>query len=127
VSEVGALIIKLQAETAQFREDMGKVKSDLKDLENSSGSTGDAFDGSMRQSTGAVRLLSHELGVPLPRELSRLIASIPAVGAAFSAMLPLIGVVAAIAIISKLIDKQNELKRATQEAWGSTPKQIEVT
>ena len=27
MSEVGALIVKFQAETAQFRSDMGKVKS----------------------------------------------------------------------------------------------------
>lgn len=115
MSEVGALIIRLQAETAQFREDMGRVKGDLKDIQGGASDTGGAFDGSMRDSTGAVRLLTHELGVPLPRELSRLVATIPGVGAAFSAMLPIIGIVAAGVVIEKLVEKHEALAEAIRK------------
>ncbi|MGB8990067.1 MAG: hypothetical protein WCC37_25950, partial [Candidatus Sulfotelmatobacter sp.] len=126
MSEIGSLIIKLQAQTAEFREDMGKVKSDLNDLKDGAGSAGDAVDGSMRDSAGSVRLLTRELGIPLPRELSRLIATIPAVGAAFSAMLPVIGIVAAIVVIDKLIEHQKAVAEQahklaiSQESFGTT-------
>jgi hypothetical protein len=109
MSEVGALIVKLRAETAEFREDMGKVKSELDGLKDKSGEAGGAVDGSMRESAGSVRLLTHELGIPLPRELSRLIAAIPGVGAAFAMMLPIIGIVAAIVVIDKLIEHQKQV------------------
>jgi hypothetical protein len=109
LSEVGALIIKLQAETAQFREDMGKVKSDLKDLGGSAGQAGDAMDYSMLKARGALMIVESEAGVHLPRALNTLIATIPGVGAAFEAMLPLIGIVAAVALIDKLIERQKDL------------------
>jgi hypothetical protein len=122
MSEVGALIIKLQAETAQFREDMGKVKGDLAGLTGQSQETGKAMDFSMQEAKGSMMLLGEETGVRIPRHLQTLIAQIPGVGAAFSAMLPLVGVTAAIAIIIKLHDKieATEDKIATfGAAWAS--------
>jgi hypothetical protein len=109
MSEVGALIIKLQAETAQFRADMGKVKGDLAGLTGQSQDTGRAMDFSMMEAKGSMMLLGEETGVRIPRHLQTLIATIPGVGAAFSAMLPLVGVAAAIGIVAKLIEKHEKL------------------
>ena len=62
----------------------------------------------MYEAKGGLMLTEHLLGVPLPRHLNSLIAQIPGVGAAFAAMLPIVGVMLAITIIAKLIEKHNE-------------------
>jgi hypothetical protein len=110
MSEVGALIIRLRAETAQFREDMGKVKSDLNELKGGAQEAGDTMDYSFTKARGSLMLTEASLGVHLPRALNTLIASIPAVGAAFAVMLPLVGIIAAIEIIGKLVEKHREMK-----------------
>jgi hypothetical protein len=65
-------------------------------------------------------LLEEAVGVRLPRHLNRLIAEIPGVGAAFSMMLPIMGVVAAITIITKLVEKHDELIAKTKEAASAS-------
>lgn len=116
MSEVGALIIKLQAETAQFREDMGKVKGDLDDLKGTSQKTGEGMAASMGEAKGGLMLVEESVGVKLPRHLNSLIATIPGVGQAFAMMLPLAGVVVAIEIVGKLIEKHDALAAATRKA-----------
>ena len=115
MSEVGALIIKLQAETAQFREDMGKVKSDLDDLGNKGGEAGGKMAEGMGEARGGLMLTEDMVGVRLPRHLNALIAQIPGVGAAFATMLPIVGVFVAIEIITKLIEKHKEAAEAAQK------------
>ena len=110
MSEVGSLIISLQAETAKFREDMGKVKRDLADLKDGTDRYGDATELNMAKATGSMMLVEDSLGVRLPRHLNRLIAEMPVVGMAFQMMLPIAGVVAAISIVTELIHKHEELK-----------------
>jgi hypothetical protein len=122
MSEVGALVIRLQAETAQFREDLGKVKGDLKDLQDPAAAAGNSLNYSFTSARGSMMLVENVAGVRLPRALNTLIAGIPAVGTAFSMMLPLVGVIAAIAIITRLIEKHDEMKskaEATRAAWVS--------
>jgi hypothetical protein len=116
MSEVGALIIKLQAETAQFREDMGKVKQDLDDLGNKGGEAGEGMSHGMHEAKGSLMLVEESVGVHLPRHLNALIVQIPGVGAAFAAMLPIVGVIAAITIIAKLIEKHQEMKDEIEKA-----------
>ena len=116
MSEVGALIIKLQAETAQFREDMGKVKSDLDGLKGKAGEAGAAMDYSMLEARGSVVLLGDQFGVHMPREISRMIATIPGVGLALESLLPIMGVVFGAEMIYKWIEA-NEAKAAAKAAW----------
>src|ERR1035441_2212458 len=120
MATIASLVIKLQANTAQLEGALKKVQGDLDELRAKAEESGSGFESSMGSSTGAVRLLSHELGVPLPRELSKLIGQIPVVGDAFSTMLPLIGVVAAVAIIGKLIEKHEEVANAARHAAEAT-------
>ncbi len=130
MSELGRLNVVVTAGTADFKRELATASTSVKEF-------GSVHSGTMREGVGAVRLLTHELGVPLPRELARLIAHIPAVGAAFTAMLPVIGVVAAISVISKLIEKHEELiskqkaqKAASAEAamgFANEAKSIELT
>lgn len=116
MSEIGALIIRLQAETAQFRQDMGKVKSDLADLGDKAGQAGGEMDRSFGEARGGLMLTEDLIGVRLPRHLNSLIAQIPGVGAAFAAMLPVAGVLVFIDIIAKLIEKHESLAKAVQKA-----------
>jgi hypothetical protein len=118
ISEVGALIIKLQAETAEFRSDLGKVKSDLNDLQDKGGQADGSF--SFSEARGSLMLLEESIGVRLPRHLNSLIAQIPGVGAAFAMMLPLAGVAAAIAIVAKLIEAHEKLVLAQQKSADDT-------
>jgi hypothetical protein len=130
MSEVGALIIKLQAETAQFREDMGKVKSDLDDIGAKGGEAGRGMASGMAEGRGGLMLTEDLVGVRLPRHLNTLIAQIPGVGAAFATMLPIVGVFLAIEIITKLIEKHKEALEAAQklreaqETFGTTVENV---
>jgi hypothetical protein len=123
MSEVGALIIKLQAETAQFREDMGKVKADLNGLKGGASETGSAFDYSMGEAKGSLMLVEESVGVHIPRHLNTLIAQIPGVGQAFALMLPVAGVAAAIMVVVELVEKLNKLK---EEAFQAGVAQTEL-
>src|SRR5258708_39179227 len=71
----------------------------------------------MHEAKGSMMLLGEEAGVHIPRHLQALIATIPGVGAAFAEMLPIVGVIAAIAIISKLIAKNEEAKEKLAQGW----------
>jgi hypothetical protein len=83
----------------------------------------DTFDkagGSVREARGAFMLLEHMFGVSMPRELNTLAASIPMLTSAFSEMLPLIGVLAAIAVITTLVEKHQALGKAQESAAQAT-------
>jgi hypothetical protein len=75
----------------------------------------DKTSGSMREARGAMKLVEESLGIHIPREMNSLIAGIPALTAAFSIMLPIAGVIAAVDVIGKLIDKHDALKRAQEK------------
>jgi hypothetical protein len=89
---------------------MGKVKSDLSNLKDGSASTGSAMDYSFTEARGSMMLLGEEIGVRVPRHLQTLIASIGPIGSAFAAILPVVGVVAAIAVLEKVKDKIQEAR-----------------
>jgi len=71
----------------------------------------------MGSARGGLMLTEHLLGVPLPRHLNSLIAQIPGVGAAFATMLPIVGIVLAIELLGKLIEKHIEAQRQIDEGW----------
>jgi len=116
----GTVVINLRANLAEFKSGMqdasGTASKAAKDMAGS-------MEYSMREARGSLKLVEEEFGVHMPRELNTLLASIPGLGAAFSAMLPLVGVVAAISIISELIKKHKEEQKALAEVallWGET-------
>lgn len=131
MSEIGALIVKLQAETAEFRSDMGKVKGDLDDLKDKSGGVGEGMKSSMTEARGGLMLVEESVGVKLPRHLNSLIATIPGVGQAFAMMLPIAGVVVAIEIIGKLIEAHNKaaeaIRKAAEESANAAIKEADQT
>ena len=114
---VGTLTVDLVANTASFSGDLSKASKSAEDFGKSAVGAGQQVDYSMREARGGVALLSEELGVHIPRHLQTLIAQIPAVGVAFGEMLPLIGVIAAIAVIEKLISKNEEAKEKLAQGW----------
>ena len=115
MSEVGALIVSLRAETAQFREDMGKVKSDLDCIKGSSEGAGAGIESSMSKARGGLMLVEDAVGVRLPRHLNSLLAEMPLVASVFSVMLPIAGVAVAIKIIGELIEKHQAAAEAARQ------------
>jgi hypothetical protein len=114
---IGTLTVDLVANTAQFSGDMGKAAQSAEQFGIKAAEAGKQVDFSMREAKGSMMLASEELGVHIPRHLQALIAQIPSVGAAFAEMLPIVGVIAAIAIISKLIAKNEEAKEKLSQGW----------
>jgi hypothetical protein len=119
MSVVGTLTVDLVANTATFTADLGKAGNSLDDLGKKAKQAGDTMDYSMMEARGALAMTGEELGVHIPRHLQTLIATIPGIGEAFATMLPIVGVVAAIAIIAKLIEKSDEAKTKLDEAWAA--------
>ncbi len=117
MSVIGTLTVNLEANTATFSGDLGRAAKSAEDFGAKAGAAGKQVDYSMREAKGGMMLMSEELGVHIPRHLQTLIAGIPAVGAAFAEMLPIIGVIAAIAIIEKLIAKNEEAKEKLAQGW----------
>ena len=89
---------------------MGKVKGELDSLKGKTAETGAAMDHSMTDSREGVMLLGEEVGVHMPRALSMFVSKLPGVGAAMEMAFPIIGIVAVIAIIGKLIEKHQALQ-----------------
>lgn len=106
--DVGTLRVNVVSGDDNFHLD--KVNKDLDDMGDKSQDAGKKLDYSMGEARGSIMLTEEALGVRLPRHLNSLIAQIPGVGEAFAAMLPLVGVIAAITIITKLIDKHREMR-----------------
>ncbi len=103
---VGTLAVDVTNGNATFTLD--DAKSQLDKFGKAAKDAGGQVDYSMREARGSLMLVENEVGVHLPREMNTLIASIPGVGQAFAAMLPIVGVVAAIAIVGKLVEKHRE-------------------
>jgi hypothetical protein len=119
VPVIGQLTINLEAQTAEFTSNMEKADQTVQEFGKSAAAAGQQIDFSMREARGGIALAGEELGVHLPRHLQTLIAQIPAVGAAFAEMLPIIGVIAAVAIIEKLIAKNEEAKEKLAQGWNN--------
>jgi hypothetical protein len=119
VPVIGTLTVDLVANTASFSGDLGKASNSLDDFGKTAKKAGADVDFSMHEARGSLMLMSEEVGVHIPRHLQALIAEIPGVGAAFAEMLPIVGVVAAIAIIAKLIAKTDEAKEKMAQGWDN--------
>jgi hypothetical protein len=122
---IGTLTVNLEANTATFSGDLGKAAKSAEDFGSAASAAGKQVDYSMMEAKGSMMLLSEQLGVHIPRHLQTLIAEIPAVGAAFGAMLPLVGAVAAIAIIAKLVEKNEEAKEKFTHDWMSANTEVQ--
>jgi hypothetical protein len=122
---VGTLTVNLEANTASFSGDLGKASRSAEDFGRSASAAGQQVEFSMREARGGIAMMGEELGVRIPRHLQMLAAEIPGVGMAFATMLPLIGVVAAIGIIEKLIEKHKEAAKAMAEAIGAVDVAVE--
>jgi hypothetical protein len=116
---IGTLTVNLEANTATFSGDLGKASKSAEDFGRKAVEAGGKTTYSMLEAKGSMMLLSEELGVHIPRHLQTLIAELPGVGAAFGAMLPLVGVIAAIAIIEKLVAKNEEAREKLAQGWDT--------
>jgi hypothetical protein len=70
---------------------------------------------SISEGRGGLMLAENAIGIHVPSALNTLLSRIPAVQAAFSAMLPILGVAVAIEIIVKLIEHHEKLKEAAEQ------------
>jgi hypothetical protein len=114
---IGTLTVDLVANTASFSGDLGKAAQSAEEFGAKAAEAGNRVDFSMKEAKGSMMLMGEELGVHIPRHLQALIAEIPGVGLVFAEMLPIVGVIAAIAIIAKLIAKNDEAKEKLAQGW----------
>jgi hypothetical protein len=133
VSEVGALIVRLQAETAQFRSDMGKVKSDLDDLKDKAAGAGGGVSSAFESAGGHAGGLRNQIGLldnairgahaqamaDLIRRYSETaivmnLLPIAATGAAFVVMAGL-----AVEGVRKIIEVMNGAREATEKTHAA--------
>lgn len=115
MSEIGSLVVSLVADTAQFKDDLGKVQDQLDALGSKGESSGKALSSGMFEARGGLMLVEDAVGVRLPRHLNSLIAQIPGVGAVFANMLPIAGVAVAIKIVGELIEKHKKAEEAMRK------------
>jgi hypothetical protein len=109
---LSSLYVMLGLDTVSFEAGADKAS---KIADRTAGDIDKSF-GSIAEGRGGLMLTEEAIGIRLPRHLNTLIAKIPGVAAAFSAMLPIAGVIVAIEIISKLIEKHDALAAAQVKA-----------
>jgi hypothetical protein len=124
---VGTLTVNLDANTAAFTSGLDKaaqqaanssknMQDSFNRMSNSGRDAGEKMSFSMMEAKGSMMLLGEEMGVRIPRHLRSLIAEIPGIGVAFATMLPLVGVIAAVGVIAKLIEHHEKLAEAIRKA-----------
>jgi hypothetical protein len=89
---------------------------DAKKIAASTAGDIDKSFGSLTESRHGLMLAEEAIGVRLPRSLNTLLAKIPAVSTAFSAILPIAGIAVGLEIIGKLIEKHDALAVAAHKA-----------
>src|ERR1700727_1894699 len=109
---LSSLYVLLGLDTVNFE----KGANDAKKIADSTAGDIDKSFASISEGRGGLMLAEDAIGIRLPRHLNTLIAKIPGVASAFSAMLPIAGVAVAVEIIGKLIAKHDELVAAIQKA-----------
>jgi hypothetical protein len=108
---VGVLVVNLKANTASFQADMRTMPVLAK---TAAGGIKQEFDKvDFGEARAGAMLLNEELGTHLPRHLTSLIATLPGVGAAFAAALPVIAVVV---LITKIIELVEHVEKAGEAA-----------
>ena len=114
---VGELVVNLKAQTASFTDSMGKTRQTFADFGEDAKTAGRAVDFSMRDARGSMMLLGEECGVRIPRELRTLIAELPGVGAAFAALVPIVGAVFAVGMVYKWVEAHKEMAAKAAGGW----------
>src|ERR1017187_7456025 len=114
---VGELVVNLKAQTASFTDSMGQTRRVFADFGEDAKTAGRAVDFSMRDARGSMMLLGEEAGVHIPRELRTLIAELPGVGAAFAALVPIVGAAFAVGMVFKWVEANKKAAADLQAAW----------
>ncbi|HEV2324563.1 MAG TPA: hypothetical protein VGS10_11490 [Terracidiphilus sp.] len=106
---VADLEVMLRANTAQLQKSMDDVKRKI-------GEVGTQTRASMEETRGSIMLLGEQIGVRMPRELSRFVAGIKGVNTAMAAAFNTIAVIALIDVVVKAGEKVSEFVKKNQEA-----------
>ena len=93
------------------------ARGSFQEIKEGANEMGRTTSGSMMEARGAVVLLGEQFGVTMPREISRMIAVIPGVGAALEALLPIMGAVWVTEKIYQWVEAAKKAKEATAAAW----------
>src|ERR1700733_3972972 len=113
---ISSMYVLLGLNTVDFEKGAADASKTAKD-------TADSVDksfGSITEGRGGLVLAEEAIGIRLPRHLNTLIAKMPGVASAFSAMLPIAGAIVAVEIVAKLIEKNEALAIAARKAAVDT-------
>jgi predicted metal-dependent HD superfamily phosphohydrolase len=117
-----AVTVYINGDSAQLGEELGKAIQAIRDAGGSVEQAATKF--SMLEARGSVQLLASEFGVHVPREISRMVASIDGLGPVLQNMVGIMAAVWAITAIEKYITKMREAEAAVSEGFS---KALEAT
>jgi hypothetical protein len=112
--QIGEVSINLRMSLAQFKTD---TAAGTQAASQATKEMASSMSESTSEARGSLMLLNHELGIQMPRHLTALIAQIPGLSSAFATMLPLVGVIAAVEVVYKLIEAHKKLQDALDQGW----------
>lgn len=101
---LGSLLVDLQCNTASFQEGLSKASYAATSSSKAISSAFTSTNYSMLEARHGVMLLGEEFGVRMPRAVSTLLASIAPVGSVMAAAFPILGALALVDVIGKVID-----------------------
>jgi hypothetical protein len=119
-----AVTVYINGDSAQLGEELTASSQAIRDFGAVSEEAGAATKFSMLEARGSLVLLGDEFGVHIPREINRMIATIPGVGIALQELIPIMGAVWAVTEIEKYISKMREAEAAVSEGLS---KSLEAT
>lgn len=111
---VGNINIRIGAGTASLETDFARANRLGANAAQGIKSEFDKVD--FHESRAGALLLNEQLGTHLPRHLTSLIATLPGVGAAFAAALPIIAVVVFVTKIAELVEHFKKVAEAAEKA-----------
>jgi hypothetical protein len=106
------LIVNVKANTAELSGPLGAARKDLGEFGEAAKGAGQATSFSMLEARGSLMLMERELGFGMPREINRLIATLPGIGTAMEALLP---VMAGVFAAKKMYDFYEKWEKANAE------------
>lgn len=120
---LGSLLVDLNVNTASFSEGLNKAAYTATSSAKNISSAFDSTNYSMMEARHGVMLLGEEFGVHMPRAVSTLIASVAPIGSVMASAFPILGAVALVGIIAKVVE---HFDKASEQAAKFSREEQEV-
>lgn len=116
-NDIGSLVIKLKAETAELQAGLTKAQHDIDAFAKKAEGSGKAVSFSMRESRESVMALGEVFGVHLPASITRTIGGLELLGPALEAALPFAAIAVGAVLLFEHLTKMREEAAKNAEEW----------